>query len=131
MPQYNASPALAVFRPAALRHLRRRLDSLRPPTQVTRFHPNAAEIYRQKAAHIEEALNDAAPREEAAELLRGLLEEIRLAPIGDGGLQIELFGELAAIMALGESAKTNRAVDQTARFSVVAGRGFEPLTFRL
>lgn len=54
-------------------------------------------------------------------MLRGLVEEIRLARAGDGRLQIELFGELAAIMALGESAKTNRAVDQTARFWLVAG----------
>jgi len=68
------------------------------------------------------ALNDPALREEAAEVLRGLIDEIRLAPAGDGGLQIELFGELAAIMALRQSAKTNRAVDQTARFSLVSGR---------
>jgi len=97
------------------------LDGLKPAAQITRFHPTAAEIYRQKVAHLKEALNDSALREEAADLLRGLVEEIRLPPFGDRGLQIELFGELAAIMAWGESAKTNRAVDQTARFSLVAG----------
>jgi site-specific DNA recombinase len=107
------------------------LDGIKPPAQITRFHPNIAETYRQKVARLEEALNNPALREEAAEVLRGLVDEIRLAPAGDGGLQIELFGELAAIMALSESAKANRAVDQTARFSLVAGRGFEPLTFRL
>jgi site-specific DNA recombinase len=97
------------------------LDGLKPPAPVARFHPNVAEIYRQKVAHLWAALNDPALREEAAEVLRGLIEEIRLAPVGDGGLQIELFGELAAIMAVGESAKTNRAADVTARFSLVAG----------
>jgi site-specific DNA recombinase len=98
------------------------LDGIKPPAQIARLHPNVAEIYRQKVAHLEVALNDPALREEAAEVLRGLIDEIRLAPAGDGGLQIELFGELAAIMALGESAKTNRAVDETARsVEVVAG----------
>lgn len=36
-------------------------------------------------------------------------------------LEIELDGDLAALMALGESAKANRAADETARFSLVAG----------
>jgi site-specific DNA recombinase len=106
------------------------LDGVRPPAQIMRFHPNVAEVYRQKVAHLEEALNDPALRTEAAEVLRGLIEEIRLAPESDGTLQIELFGELAAIMALGETEKRNRAV-AAARFSVVAGAGFEPATFRL
>jgi hypothetical protein len=107
------------------------LDGIKPPAQITRFNPNVAEVYRQKAAHLEEALNDPALREDAAEILRGLVDEIRLAPVDDGALQVELFGELAAIVTLGENAKANRAVDTTARFSLVAGRGFEPLTFRL
>jgi site-specific DNA recombinase len=97
------------------------LDGIKPPAQIARIHPKVAEIYRQKMAHLENALNDPALREEAAEVLRGLIEEIHLVPAGDGALQIELFGELAAIIALGESAKANRAVDVTARLSLVAG----------
>ena len=54
------------------------LDGIKPPFQITRFHPNVAEVYRQKVARLEEALNDPALREEAAEVLRGLVEEIRL-----------------------------------------------------
>ena len=61
--------------------------------------PNLAELYRQRVEHLREALHDDATRDEAFELLRSLIEEIRLVP-KDGQLQVELRGELAGILAL-------------------------------
>jgi len=60
---------------------------------------NLAELYRGKVSGLQKALNAAATRAEAAEALRRLIDEIRLVP-GDGALQIELKGDLAAILAL-------------------------------
>ena len=69
--------------------------------------------------------------QQAAEALRALIDEIRLTSAPDGILQVELYGELGAILALGQDTNVNRPGDVPRRFSLVAGRGFEPLTFRL
>jgi site-specific DNA recombinase len=63
------------------------------------LHLNLAELYRQRVEHLHEALHDDATGDEAFELLRSLVEEIRLVP-KDGQLQVELCGELAGILAL-------------------------------
>jgi hypothetical protein len=71
------------------------------PDPLPRLHPNLAEIYRQRAAELHESLNRPEARAEAAELLRGLIEAIRLVP-EQGRLEIELSGDLAAILGLCE-----------------------------
>jgi site-specific DNA recombinase len=86
---------------------------------------------------------------EATEALRGLVSEIRMIPDAEarGGHRIELFGELAAILSLSESAgavfsslgpdmtkppRLARAgADHGRSGFLVAGVGFEPTTFRL
>jgi site-specific DNA recombinase len=69
------------------------------PPAVPRLHPNVAAAYREKIARLREALNAEDSRTEAAEMIRGLIEEIRLVP-EKGRLRIELFGELAALINL-------------------------------
>jgi site-specific DNA recombinase len=77
------------------------------------------------------ARDDAA---EARELVRSLVESITLHPDGDGQ-RIEIRGELAAILALSSGAKDRAAAggaDALAlQVKLVAGIGFEPMTFRL
>src|SRR5262249_17524675 len=63
------------------------------PAPVPRLHPNIAEVYTQKVASLREALNDEKTRPEAAECIRGLIDEVRLVP-ADGKLTVQLFGEL-------------------------------------
>jgi hypothetical protein len=94
------------------------------------FHPNAAEIYRRKVAELHEALAAPETRAAAAEALRGLIEEVRITPDGDGNA-VELVGELAALLRL--SGNKNAATLAGAADSglLVAGVGFEPMTFRL
>ena len=98
------------------------------------LHPNLAELYRQRVEHLREALHDDATRDEAFELLRSLIEEIRLVP-KDGQLQVELRGELAGILALAaaDSRKpgSHSATGLAQQIKMVAGEGFEPSTFRL
>jgi len=69
-----------------------------------RLHPKLAEIYRNKVANLTEALNAPDARTEAAEILRDLIDEIRLVP-ENGRLEIELAGDLAAILALTSDSK--------------------------
>ncbi|MBO9409592.1 recombinase family protein [Shimia sp. R9_1] len=98
------------------------------------LHPNLSDVYRSKVANLSEALNDPETKAEATTIIRSLLEEIRLTPLTDG-LDIELVGELAGLLALGQTkGQIKTASEHCASgrsVSLVAGVGFEPTTFRL
>ena len=112
------------------------------------LHPNAAELSRAKVADLEASLNAPEIRLEAAEALRSLISRIVLTPdaAAPDGLAAELHGDLATILQLaaerqGGDRGLRRAVGATTnpperlfpggQLSVVAGIGFEPMTFRL
>lgn len=87
----------------SLEDRKRRLKQAQPQVpEPPRLHPGLAELYRRKVADLRAALNEDALKVEAAERLRSLLSAIRMIP-ENGQLQIELVGELAAILALGEA----------------------------
>lgn len=69
---------------------------------VPQLHPNLAEIYRAKVQTLQDALS-AAPSGGTAALqaARALIDRIELKPVASGsGLEIELIGELAAMLRL-------------------------------
>lgn len=66
--------------------------------------PNLAEVYRQRVERLHEALQDCGTRDEAFELVRSLIDEIRLVP-DKGRRLIELRGELAGILAISADSK--------------------------
>ncbi len=98
------------------------------------LHPSLAKVYEAKIHDLADSLNDETAKPHAVELLRGLLVEVRLHPneMASDGHDIELYGELASILALAGSRN-----DEPHRFTggvsvtLVAGVGFEPTTFRL
>jgi len=96
------------------------------------LHPGLAATYRRKVADLTVSLNVDATRAEAVNLIRNLLTSIRLTPEGDG-LSIELVGDLAGILALGDTdnRKPRRGSHGAWSETMVAGVGFEPTTFRL
>ena len=69
---------------------------------------------------------------EANGAIRQLIEAVRLVP-KRGSLQVELYGELAALLKLGEEPKTKHPLAETegVQVTMVAGAGFEPTTFGL
>jgi hypothetical protein len=69
------------------------------------LHPNLAEIYRQRIERLHAALRDGGTRGEAFELIRSLIDEIRLVP-EDGKLRVELRGELAGVLVLAADTKS-------------------------
>ena len=84
------------------------LELTGPAPEPVRFHPNVADVYVSKVNGLRDALNEDGAREEAAEILRGLIDEIRLHPI-DGRLQIELIGDLATLLVFaGDKDKGNK-----------------------
>ncbi len=100
--------------------LERELESDPPPP--VRVHPNLTEVYRERVENLRQALNGNDIRSDAATVLRGLIDEIRLIPV-EGQLGVYLVGNLAAILDL--CAKKNPgSIETGAQITLVAGAGF-------
>ena len=103
-----------------------------PKEVMPALHPGIADVYAAKVANLAEALNAPDIRTQSAEALRALIDEVRLTP-QDGALNVELYGELAALIALGlnrpdrnrpsrnRNAKRPKAQDLGAQITLVAG----------
>ena len=98
------------------------------------LHPSLGRVYREKVSHLTEAYEDEGLRAQAFERIRALIEQVTLTP-EDGALAIDLRGELASMLELcacGEMQKAPEEVSSEAlQIKMVAGTGFEPVTFRL
>jgi site-specific DNA recombinase len=102
------------------------------------LHPRLAQIYRGKVEALATAFESSASQAEAQEIIRGLIEVVVLTPV-DGHLQVALKGDLAAMLLIGQDAKRRKAPGAEAleaaqdvlQVKMVAGTGFEPVTFRL
>ena len=73
-----------------------------------RLHPNLAELYRRKVEALHEALADPDLRDEAFGVIRSLIERIVLLPT-DNGLEIELVGDIASMIAIAGNPKISAA----------------------
>ena len=103
------------------------------PTTPILLPPKLAEIYRRQVERLQQALNDPEIRDDAVQILRGLIERASIGP-AENGLEIEIVGEIAKMVQLGIGNKEIQATfsEKMARsVKVVAGVGFEPTTFRL
>ena len=74
-----------------------------PPPPI-RLHPNLADVYRQKVDQLTDSLNGEDTRQEAGEIIRALIDEIKLVPV-DGERRVHLKGELAEMLALSTNKK--------------------------
>ena len=94
------------------------------PLPKPRLHPNLARIYRDKIENLIAALNSTEMVSEAAEAIRSLITAVRLVPVHDQ-LEIELYGELAALLSLGLANKHKhpRSNDPGVQVTLVAGAG--------
>jgi hypothetical protein len=96
------------------------------------LHPEMASAYRREVGALHEALQGAseADRARAGEAIRALVEAIVLTP-GDGGLEIDVKGDLGGILAIAAQGKPPAHGAGGSQVVVGAGTGFEPVTFRL
>ena len=124
-----------------------------PEPLTLRLHPSLSDLYRSKIRNLASALQEPGLKMEATEALRGLISEVRMIPdaYALNGHRIALAGELAGLLSLGETQNTRSGMatgcsvtmvagGRGKRFSpdqiphceaLVAGVGFEPVTFRL
>ncbi len=96
--------------------------------------PDLGRVYREKVERLTEAFEDDALKAQAFERLRALIEAVVLTP-EDGDLTIDLRGKLASMLELCAGAETQKApavgTEEALQIKMVAGTGFEPVTFRL
>ncbi len=117
-----------------------------PTPPPPRLIGNLSAIYRQKVADLATLLGDPQESRASLEIVRGLIDKIEVSPGQAGGAPvIMLTGELAAMLRLGlgegdperriAARETALAASGSDMFcgsvKVVAGTGFEPVTFRL
>ncbi len=105
------------------------IAAVAPPT--VEFHPNAANAYRDKVRNLKRALaeSDEDSRAAANEAIREIVEKVVIHPRGAyKPVEIEIYGQLAALLRISERAA---AEPLESRGVLVAGIGFEPMTFRL
>jgi site-specific DNA recombinase len=102
-------------------------------TSPVRLHPNLAQLYRRKVERLQDAISEPNIRDEAIQVLRSLLERVAIAP-AETGFEVEIVGEIAQMIEFSLEDKKKGPVlsERMARsVKVVAGTGFEPVTFRL
>ena len=121
-----------------LRELEARQDELNErlsaPADLPDIHPNIADIYRRKVARLAEALDHPEDRDAAASAIRGLIGRIVLTH-GEKWAEMDatLHGNLGTILEWAGNGRENTRTDipmPGMSVSVVAGVGFEPVTFR-
>ncbi len=104
------------------------------PTPANLLSAELGDTYRQKVGRLTEAFEDDALRSQAFERIRSLIDTVVLKP-ENGVLAIHLRGELASMLELCAGSETQKAsavvTEEALQIKMVAGTGFEPVTFRL
>jgi site-specific DNA recombinase len=107
----------------ALEAEKAQLESAPADAPAPSIHPNLAELYRLKVACLEKELADPDIAAEAKAVLRSLIRTIKVTPGAKRGeVQLELHGELAAILAASQGKKNIGGTPASRiQVSVVAG----------
>ena len=94
-------------------------------------HPNIGELYAKKVGELRVLLTDDATRPQAMDIIRSMIERVEVSEgVERSKPNVVLVGDLAAILAYTQN-NTAASLGDDGRVLMVAGRGFEPLTFRL
>ena len=110
------------------------LGAAAEPSAPALFHPRLAQVYREKVEDLLDAYTNEASRAQAQETIRRLIERIVLTPV-NGELQVEMTGDLAAMLTISQERGRKKVpgadASEVRQVKLVAGTGFEPVTFRL
>ena len=111
-----------------------------PTPSPIRLLPNLAEAYRKKVSDLHAAIYSQDTRDEAFQIIRTLIDKVLIHDGANKKPTIELVGDIASMISIAlPSSKTQKTARERAVLSdrdirsvkVVAGTGFEPVTFRL
>ncbi len=101
------------------------------PSATILPHPALLRLFKEKVGQLCETLNDQTVRGEAAEILSTLIESVTIYPEGPHGPEAEVVAKVSDLLAFATNANAARGGGVWCSMAVVAGTGFEPVTFRL
>lgn len=129
----DGAPDLVRDQLKSLEARKRQLDAeLNTAGQVVEIHPNFPALYQKKVTELQTLLEEEPTRHQAMEIIRSLIDRIDVyAGEKRGECKVELTGALADILHFAQQQNTAIPFGDDGTNLVVAGRGFEPLTFRL
>ncbi len=108
-------------------------QALRTKLPEPYLHPNMVITYRRKLSELAHAISgDSSTAKAAQEAIRALIESVIVTPAGET-MTVDLVGELGGILSIasGQKEKGPAPSGEPPSAKLVAGIGFEPMTFRL
>ena len=101
------------------------------PSATILSRPAVQQLFKEKVGRLREALDAETVRDEAAEILSTLIESVTIYPDGRDGPEAEVVAKVADLVAFATNDNAAREGGMSSSMVVVAGTGFEPVTFRL
>ncbi len=101
------------------------------PSATILSRPAVQQLFKEKVGRLREALDAETVRDEAAEILSTLIESVTIYPDGRDGPEAEVVAKVADLVAFATNDNAAREGGIPSSMVVVAGTGFEPVTFRL
>ena len=94
-------------------------------------HPALLCLFREKVGKLRETFDDETIRGEAAEILSTLIESVTIYPDGAQGAEAEVVAKISDLVEFATNDNAAPKGGGCSSMAVVAGTGFEPVTFRL
>jgi site-specific DNA recombinase len=101
------------------------------PSATILPHPAMLQLFEEKVGRLRETLDAETVRGEAAEILSTLIESVTIYPHGKDGPEAEVVAKVADLLAFATNDNAAPRGGDCSSMVVVAGTGFEPVTFRL
>ena len=101
------------------------------PSTTILPHPVLLQLFEEKVGRLRETLNAETVRGEAAEILSTLIESVTIYPHGEHGPEAEVVAKVSDLLAFATNDNAAPKGGDRSSMVVVAGTGFEPVTFRL
>jgi site-specific DNA recombinase len=101
------------------------------PSATVLPHPALLQLFDEKVGRLRETLDNETVRGEAAEILSTLIESVTIYPDGTDGPEAEVVAKVADLLAFATNDNAAPKGGDRSSMAVVAGTGFEPVTFRL
>ena len=101
------------------------------PSATIPPHPVLLQLFEEKVGRLRETLNAETVRGEASEILSTLIESVTIYPEGPHGPEAEVVAKVSDLMAFATNDNAAPRGGMSSSMVVVAGTGFEPVTFRL
>ncbi|WP_443025467.1 recombinase family protein [Sphingomonas sp. Leaf231] len=113
--------------------LEARVAQRRPnkPASPVLPHPTLMRLFEEKVSKLRETLDDEPVRGEAAEILSTLIESVTIYPDEPCGPEAEVVAKVSDLLGWATNDNAASKGGDCSSTTVVAGTGFEPVTFRL